>query len=124
MGEQGKHTPGPWPIRDATVEEDGSIHPRHIVGGSRDLVVMYANERRNTDGTLVSDEMAEAVGDVRSKTANLRLIAAAPDLLAALRDCRAGLVYIRESHGELYGVGFDRAIHAADEAIAKAEGRT
>lgn len=45
-------------------------------------------------------------------------------LLGALKDCRSGLVYIREAHGELYGVNFDRAINAANEAIAQAEGKS
>ena len=119
-----KHTPGPWRIVDATVEEDGSIFPRHIVGGSRELVVMYANESRNEDGTLVSDEMAEAVGDVRSKTANLHLIAAAPELLAALRDLTP-ILEAAESNasGNPEWLWVSKRINAARAAIAKAEAR-
>jgi hypothetical protein len=48
------------------------------------------------------------------------LIAAAPDLLEALRDMLAGWVYIRETYGDLYGVGWDRAQDKANAAIAKA----
>lgn len=51
-------------------------------------------------------------------------ISAYDDLLMALKDCRSGLVYIRERHGELYGVDFDRAINAADAAISKAGDRS
>lgn len=35
----------------------------------------------------------------------------------ALRDCAGGLRYIRETHGELYGVGFDRALAKADALL-------
>jgi hypothetical protein len=35
----------------------------------------------------------------------------------ALMDCAGGLSYIRTMHGELYGVGFDRALNAAAEAL-------
>lgn len=34
----------------------------------------------------------------------------------ALQDCAAGLLYIRQMHGELYGVAFDRALSKADAA--------
>ena len=47
---------------------------------------------------------------------------AAPDLLEALRDMLSGWKYIRESHGDLYGVGWDRAQDKAEAAIAKATG--
>lgn len=44
------------------------------------------------------------------------------DLLAALEDMLAGWKYIRESHGDLYGVGWDRAQDKATAAIARARG--
>jgi hypothetical protein len=36
----------------------------------------------------------------------------------------AGWQYIRRTHGDLYGVGWDRAENKAVAAIAKAEGTT
>lgn len=36
----------------------------------------------------------------------------------ALRDMLGGWKYIRESHGDLYGVGWDRAQNKAEEALA------
>ena len=44
------------------------------------------------------------------------------DLLEALRDMLSGWRYIRDSHGDLYGVGWDRAQEKAEKAISKAEG--
>lgn len=41
------------------------------------------------------------------------------ELVLALKDCSSGLRYIRQEHGELYGVGFDRAIGAADKALKR-----
>lgn len=50
------------------------------------------------------------------------LIASAPELLDALEDMLSGWRYIREVHGDLYGVSWDRAESAASAAIAKAKG--
>lgn len=50
------------------------------------------------------------------------LISAAPDLLEALQDMLSGWKYIREQHGDLYGVGWDRAQDKAQAAISKALG--
>lgn len=38
----------------------------------------------------------------------------------ALRDCSAGLAYVRQHYGELAGVGFERALGKAEEALTKA----
>lgn len=54
--------------------------------------------------------------------AQVDLIAAAPELLGALKDALSGLQYIRQTHGDLYGVGWDRVEQKASAAIAKAEG--
>lgn len=51
-----------------------------------------------------------------------RIRDAAPELLAALKDMLSGWKYIRESHGDLYGVGWDRAQDNAEDAIRKATG--
>jgi len=42
---------------------------------------------------------------------------AAEMALDALKDMNCGWKYIRESHGDLYGVGWDRAQEKADDAI-------
>lgn len=41
--------------------------------------------------------------------------------LDALKDIRSGWIYIRQSHGDLYGVGWDRAQEKATAAIAVLE---
>ena len=44
-------------------------------------------------------------------------------LQEALIDMRSGWKYIRETHGDLYGVGWDRAQNKADAALAAGEGK-
>lgn len=44
------------------------------------------------------------------------------ELLAALEDMNNGWKYIRSTHGDLYGVGWNRAQNKADAAIASAKG--
>lgn len=44
------------------------------------------------------------------------------DLLAALEDMYSGWLYIRKMHGDLYGVGWDRAQEKAEAALKKARG--
>ena len=56
--------------------------------------------------------------------ANVRLMTNAPALLESLQDMLSGWKYIRETHGDLYGVGWDRAQEKAEAAIAKATGET
>jgi hypothetical protein len=100
-----KHTPGPWVLRpnpgDGIVSEhggsDGYPHTIGTVGG-----YLIAN---------VCQQAAET-------EANARLIAAAPDLLAALKT-------IAESWERGFNLDEWRdAMDDAHSAIAKAEGRT
>lgn len=86
-----QHTPGPWRIGDAG----------HTVFGPK------------------TDAPAPTMVAQRLTRANARLIAAAPDLLAALEDLldlgRAGFI-----RGE--DIAVTRAVDAARAAIAKAKG--
>lgn len=54
------------------------------------------------------DDLTAQLADV---TAERRALA------EALRDMLNGWLYIRESHGDLYGVGWDRAQHKAEAAL-------
>jgi hypothetical protein len=48
-----------------------------------------------------------------------RYKALAGELAEALLDMRGGWRYIREMHGDLYGVGWDRCEESATAALAK-----
>ena len=96
-----KHTPGPWLAQGRYIGVKGHMS--------------YIGECGDQNGNWTNEPMA---------VANARLIAAAPDLLEALKDMNSGWKYIRHSYGDLYGVGWDRAQEKADAAIAKAQGET
>lgn len=88
-----KHTPGPWTVSKSGVSVDaGPTGPR------------IRQERGAPDEEL---------------RANASLIAAAPDLLAAVK----ALLIVAE-HGECEAMHPDEADHMARAAIAKAEGRS
>jgi len=50
-----------------------------------------------------------------------QLLTQRAELLEALKDMRNGWRYIRETHGDLYGVGWDRAENKANAAITNTE---
>ena len=101
MSSPRQHTPGPW-----DVETKGS---RHFVDGADGLTVAYLDR-----------------AGVREKTeieANARLIASAPELLAALEKALAsieGQAELLRHCGAAYGIGATLA--QARAAIARATG--
>jgi hypothetical protein len=93
------HTPGPWraEIRDLTAStDDGRLcFVGYIVAGDRELAVLYSDTDRET---------------------NARLIAAAPELLAA---CKLAVeAFPIDQFGEA-----ERRRELCRKAIAKAEGK-
>lgn len=114
-----KHTPGSWKVVDREVLEDGSVYPTHIVSGPQDHQVCML------EASVVAEIAVKEPGrgwGIRS--ADARLIAAAPELLAALQGMLE--VYgVREQH--LTGGGTTNAAEVelcerARAAIAKAIG--
>ena len=98
-----KHTPGPW-----------TAHPIELNHGLPYTPVAAS--------TLIAKAYSTAFGDHEQSDANARLIAAAPELLEALKGldeayCRAGADLTRDERHE------DRLrLIAARAAIAKATG--
>ena len=109
--EKFKGTPGPWRVSDDNYTFQHVAHDfyHQISAGCG-----YLNEREGM-GFSLSGLMS--IHDAS-------LIAAAPELLEALQDMLGGWKYIREQHGDLYGVGWDRAQEKAEDAIKKALGET
>lgn len=109
---ESKHTKGPW------AASFGGEH-----SGFR-WIVTTDYEGANEPHVATIEAPAEIDPNIGSEAeANARLIAAAPELLEALRDMLSGWRYIRETHGDLYGVGWDRAQAKAEGAIAKTTGK-
>ena len=107
---QGKHTPGPWRVG----KPGPNLCP--TVGAEKGLMV-----------AMVS------YGDKHPTEANAHLIAAAPDMLEALRIAREAIVSLEWVHfNEIAGPGdtFDawlsdnEALPVIDAAIAKATGES
>ena len=91
------HTPGPWRVDPD--ERDGMEYNNHVITESGDRICFMAHAGH--------DRQAEF-------DANARLIAAAPDLLAALQEC------LREHGGYTIKGECERRARAA---LALAEGR-
>lgn len=94
------HTPGPW-----EVAIPGEVDEHYaVLDGFGHTASVYGHPEQTS-----------------TALANAHLIAAAPDLLAALRDCRDWLVAICDSNNlEATERGY---LEAATAAIEKAEGR-
>lgn len=106
------YKPGPW------TAEAPNLDP-----GYGELEKDYWSIRAPGPQGCISHELAKLSGwSPENDEHTARLMAAAPELLEALEDMLSGWKYIRESHGDLYGVGWDRAQDKAEFAIAKAKG--
>lgn len=99
-----KGTPGPW-----LIDNGRAIGPK-------------STEDDQSYRMIIPVGWVEFDPEVEVQVANQRIMAAAPELLDALQDMLSGWKYIREQHGDLYGVGWDRAQNKAIEAISKALG--
>jgi hypothetical protein len=97
-----KHTPGPWEATD-----QGDV----VMGDDRATIIAWCGDAED------NPEMGEA-----TMLANARLIAAAPDMLRALKDltrfCDAVRVQVGMGKTQL------ARLEQARAAIAKAEGRS
>lgn len=105
-----KHTPGPWELQ--------LLPP---TGTSMTYIGIRQAETRKSVGYAQSSESADIA------EANARLIAAAPELLEALRAAESALRWaVQESAGKVRREIVGGWLHHADECrsvIAKAEGR-
>ena len=95
------HTPGPWDFVNGT--SDGNIPAFYVRCGNRGIAHLIIEERDTRYETAHTE-------------ANARLIAAAPDLLEALK---AAADYIAATIGHRGG----DIMEAADAAIARAESK-
>lgn len=91
-----KHTPGPWQIEGKYRGDDGSLY----------LSTMHP---------MPIFELVPIVGKEAEHLANARLIAAAPDLVEALRAIRKEARRNKPDPDQIWTL--------ANDAIAKAEGR-
>ncbi len=110
-----RHTPGPW-----------TLYPPSVIGHAD---VLFGPARGDNHGCAT---ILSAVGHYEEADANARLIAAAPELFAALKallgDIESGLL-VRDiardgdSAWALHMIDFVGRLQAAQTAILKVEGR-
>jgi hypothetical protein len=97
-----QHTPGPW-------EKIGAG-----ITAKSDYAILSSGRKVNFRVACCKD------GDLATVNANARLIAAAPDMLAALKRARGELIYMAE---KMPYTNVKEALRLVREAIAKAEGK-
>lgn len=107
-----KHTAGPWFVMEGGFARQGLW--------SAPTVYAADDELRYVAVCACADQMN--IHSATDNLANAYLISATPQLLEALKDMLAGWRYIRQTHGDLYGVGWDRCEQLANDAIAKTTG--
>ena len=109
MTTQATHTPGPWrPYENPSLEPDNA----HAIGVTMDRDVRNDVAACNLLGL-----------DLDECKANARLIAAAPDLLEALRELMKCAVRDAEKYAPEDNAPIWAYISDASDAICKAEGR-
>mgnify|MGYP000443870063 CR=1 FL=1 len=111
MAEQ-KHTPGPWALAPYS-DCDEVIN---VVAGYKDLGGGQSQAHWIAECEAGVDFGDDAEAIIATNEANARLIAAAPDLLAALKD-------IIEGVDECWMFDNPGSVDRAQAAIDKAEGR-
>lgn len=109
-----KHTPGPWATESVNSEALHDIIADYQVPGDGfpTLLAMVFSDDEG-DGPISCDEAS----------ANARLIAAAPDLLAACKLWDEGFIDGEEFTPEQLLAWMNKNRKAARDAIAKAEGK-
>lgn len=105
MENEFKGTKGPWQSKKEKGEPEWFIYQK--------------GSMKKMCGGTIRTPVAEEVNNKH----DANLIAAAPELLDALQDMLSGWQYIRSQHGDLYGIGWDRAQDKAISAINKALGK-
>lgn len=105
-----KHTPGPWDY-DRQLADNGDKSTEMIGRGG------HINE---AVCIIPHDDITDA--GYEEVKANARLIAAAPELLEALKLCKAELRYYPGDTNKEGDALIDNAYNAAEAAIAKATG--
>ena len=119
------HTPGPWfVVPDPQWEGKHPNHAsRYVCNVPQFAEVHPPAEGENSDWNIFHDQHGKTVclmTDTLEITANARLIASAPDLLASLIELESMVAEMLPKHGPC-GWG-ELALNQAREAIAKAKG--
>jgi len=122
MGAETKHTPGPWEI----VQSDDDFDPISIRMGT---ALATPGRCRTIHRIDIDWDLERGRPDYAEGRANLHLIAAAPDLYAALIEAVEAIEWRLPAEGECKCSGAFRcvahsALDIARSALARAQGET
>jgi len=122
-----KHTPGPWVVREPCPIERAEDLAEGVPPNEQELTEVYAEDE--------GDQVCYVMNTTACEAANARLIAAAPEMLAALKmfvefvqGCEDGEQFLNKTSiacrcCDDLPVDMKCVCCAAQFAIAKAEGR-
>lgn len=97
MNNEVKHTPTPW------VADENAI-----------------NDNIGVEIALITSDMRTWEEDDANAAHIVKCVNLHDELVDALKDAVSGISYVRQKHGDLYGVGFDRVEMIANAALKKA----
>jgi hypothetical protein len=100
-----KHTKGPWTAHIQRSKNQDDLG----------WIIEHANGRIGWASLAYADTNKEASQDDPAREANARLIAAAPDLLALVKELRE-YVFVMKGAGHEWPIRLDAAIAKADTA--------
>lgn len=113
------HTPEPWQV---SLTDDTTIVHKHS-DGTQSVIAETDGDYNEPDLWPVMEANARrivaCVNALKGFSTEAIEAGAVKGLVDALEDCRAGLQYVRDHHGDLYGVGFDRCFEKADAALSQ-----
>jgi hypothetical protein len=116
------HTPGPWVVREPDADERLADIAEGRSPEDMELTEVYAD-----DG---GQQVCYVMNDTPDEAANARLIAAAPEMLAALRRMREVFEQLADGDWRHHDATYvdqlieSDGLHGCDQVIAKAEGRS
>lgn len=114
------HVGAPWKVVPREVMEDGSVYPRHIVGGATELEVCVLESQ--SVAQLRHDKPGVWPSEGAFEEPNARLIAAAPDLLEA-PDTLYAIVGLTAFKHEGQRAALQEAMDRASAVMKKARGQ-
>jgi hypothetical protein len=107
-----KFTPGPWRLETGQTK----------IGDTEDYDEWAEVSAYHPSGDIrICNVDMDLTDEFQESEANARLIAAAPEMYAALKEL---WFFLREDDGAMVSAKFQEAINITKEAIAKAEGVT
>lgn len=96
---------------------DNMERAKKIIAGTLTNHPDRSNEGMRIVGFRVSEDVAGLSDAIFALDEVVKAVNSHDKLVEALEDAMSALQYVRENHGDLYGVGFDRVREAGTKAL-------